>query len=102
MTEYSVAITWYDEISTLVVDAASAEDAIRQAKDAMEKLVRQKAFECGYDAALTESEVRAYRDAYTYHAADAWAHRWQPEADHAAMLERWRTPYLPTACRPSW
>ena len=92
--EYCVSVTFYDEISTVVVDASSKEDAIAQAKNAMEKLVRGRCVSYDRTPADIEEEVVAYRDRYSYSAGPASRNTSIPRE----VIDGWREPRLPTGC----
>ena len=95
MEEYIVFVTWYDEISTLVLDASSEEDAVAQAKEAMVRLARERASQWSRTPAEIEEYAAGYlRDDYRASRTNKPCFLGtDPE-----LFLRWREPVLPSAC----
>lgn len=107
LTEYIVFVSWFDELSSLVLDAASPEEAVAKAKDSMVSLARERCTYYGWNPAEIEAHVSRYRD-YDYRAsttAKSLASSIQNPLDleqSLAMFKRWREPRLPTGCPSSY
>jgi len=101
--EYVVFVSWYDELSTLVVDAPSSDEAVAKAKDAMEKLARERSSSFHWSKEEVEKYVVGFRN-YDYRAsttAKILANSSPMPSEQERMLEvlkHWREPRLPSGC----
>jgi hypothetical protein len=101
--EYVVFVSCYDELSTLVVDAPSSEEAVAMAKLAMEKLAREQSSDYRWSKEEIERYVAGFRN-YDYRAsttAKILANSSKVPTEQERMLEvlkHWREPRLPTGC----
>jgi hypothetical protein len=101
--EYVVFVSWYDELSTLVVDAPSSDEAVIKAKDAMEKLARERSSNYRWSKEEVEQYVAGILN-YDYRASTTTkilANSSKVPTERERLLEtfkHWREPRLPTGC----
>lgn len=107
LTEYIVFVSWFDELSSLVLDAASPEEAVAKAKDSMVALGRERFAYYGWTTEEVEKHVSRYRD-YDYRASTAAkvltnsSPNPSEQERSREMFLRWREPRIPTGCPCSY